>query len=63
MKVTKYFRQLITGNAAPELEKKIYLQIYTNCPEKWQLTDLETGDQYIGNMPVENQENLSWRKI
>ena len=47
MKRSNFVRKLISGKEALELEKKVFLQIYTNCPEKWQLTDLETGDQYI----------------
>tara|TARA_B110001454_G_C12333126_1_gene272742 strand:+ start:140 stop:331 length:192 start_codon:yes stop_codon:yes gene_type:complete len=63
MKRSNFVRKLISGKEALELEKKVFLQIYTNCPEKWQLTDLETGDQYLGNMPIDSTKNLSWRRI
>jgi hypothetical protein len=31
------------------LEKAKTLEVYTKCPGKWLLTDLETGQSYIGN--------------
>jgi hypothetical protein len=32
-----------------ELEKAIPLTVKTKCPEKWILTDRETGQTYVGN--------------
>jgi hypothetical protein len=53
-------RQLQTGQEAQELEKPITLTVYTKCPEKWMLIDLETGERYIGH-PTEGKN--SWKKV
>ena len=34
----------------------------TDTPQKWKLTDLESGEEYIGNTQV-NENSLSWQKI
>ena len=53
-------RMLKTGLQVPELDEPKILTVKTRCPEKWQLTDLETGEVYIG---YSTEGNLSWRKV
>jgi len=54
-------RKLIDGTKVEEYEKAIDLTIHTKCPEKWLLTDLETGQKYIGS----EKPNLygKWRRL
>jgi len=56
------FRTLPYGSGAvKELDKAITLEVYTKCPEKWMLIDLETGQVYTGS---ENQERgKQWKLI
>lgn len=42
-------RKLADGSEAKELDQPIALIIWTKVPEKWQITDLETGAIYIGD--------------
>jgi hypothetical protein len=42
-------RTLKDGRVVLDLEKAKTLEVYTKCPGKWLLTDLETGQSYIGN--------------
>lgn len=54
-------RKLLDGTEVPELTKSILLEVRTKCPKKWKLVDLETGEEYIGNMP--NEHHMYWKKI
>ena len=53
-------RTLTTGQVVPELDKAVTLTVYTKCPEKYKLVDMETGEEYIGQ---DNSEQKSWKKI
>lgn len=53
-------RKLKNGKEVPELEQAKILEVKTKCPEKWLLTDLETGEQYIGRS---TDGSLSWKRI
>ena len=55
-------RKLKNGVSVYELEKPVTLVIKTKAPMKWKLIDQETGEEYIGQTPTEQQPN-SWRKI
>lgn len=55
-------RTMKDGSTIKELEVAVQLSIYTKCPEKYKLTDLETGQEYVGNTP-NSGFGLSWRKI
>mgnify|MGYP001066276139 CR=1 FL=1 len=55
-------RKLKNGVSVYELEKPVTLVIKTKAPMKWKLIDQETGEEYIGRTPTEQQPN-SWRKI
>tara|TARA_B100000085_G_C18219937_1_gene381344 strand:- start:157 stop:390 length:234 start_codon:yes stop_codon:yes gene_type:complete len=50
-------RKLKNGGEVPELDKPVNLTILTKCPEKWQITDLETGRSYkaTGNLELYKQ--------
>lgn len=53
-------RTLIDGRVVPELEMPKTLTVYTKCPEKWVLVDMETGDRYNG---YSTEGSLNWRKL
>jgi hypothetical protein len=53
-------RILKTGEAVQEFDKPKTLTVYTKCPEKWMLVDLETGERYIGS-PADEKHN--WKKV
>ena len=53
-------RTLKDGSQVPELETAKTLKVKTKCPEKWLLTDLETGEQYIGHSTDGTND---WKKL
>ena len=55
-------RTLKDGSTVKEFDKAITLSVRTRSPEKWKLIDLESGEEYIGNTPVD-ANSLSWQKI
>lgn len=52
----------ISGAGVPEFDVAIRLKVVTRCPGKWKLTDMETGEEYIGQVPTENDTH-HWKKI
>jgi hypothetical protein len=52
-------RKLLDGKKVKELERAITLKVYTKCPNKYKLIDMETGDIYIG---IDNP-NSNWQKV
>lgn len=54
-------RVLLDGTALHELPQAVRLEVYTKCPTKYKLIDMETGEEYIGQDPIKNK--YSWRKI
>jgi hypothetical protein len=56
-------RKLLNGLEIEELEFSVELSVYTRCPEKWKLVDLETGEEYIGVRPIDRNKNKHWKKI
>jgi hypothetical protein len=54
-------RLLIDGTTVPEIDVPIELKIKTKCPWKWKLTDMETGEQYMGHLPKEG--DMDWVKV
>lgn len=52
-------RKLLDGKKVKELERAITLKVYTKCPNKYKLIDMETGDIYIG---IDNP-NSDWQKV
>lgn len=53
-------RKLKDGSEVKEMELPVTLTVYTRCPEKYKLVDMETGEEYIGYPTIGNS---SWRKI
>jgi hypothetical protein len=56
-------RKLKDGTKVDEIEFPISLIVQTKCPEKWKLIDLETGEEYIGVLPMDRIKNKHWKKI
>jgi hypothetical protein len=52
-------RKLLDGKKVKELERAITLKVYTKCPNKYKLIDMETGDIYIGI----DTPNSNWQKV
>lgn len=53
-------RRLQNGTLVEELVSPKTLTVYTKCPEKWMLTDMETGEVYTGHI---TDSNLNWKKV
>jgi hypothetical protein len=41
-------RKLLNGDKVEELENPVTITVYTKCPAKWMLVDMETGERYQG---------------
>lgn len=41
-------RKLLDGTYRKSFDSPITITIYTKCPGKWKLIDMETGQEYIG---------------
>lgn len=54
-------RKLLDGKEVEELENPIELKIITRCPQKYKLIDMETGQEYIGNLPEDTK--WDWKEI
>ena len=54
-------RKLLDGNEVEELDESVTLRVYTKCPTKYKLIDMETGEEYVGQDPRCN--NYHWEKI
>jgi len=54
-------RTLLNGDVVQQLSEPTELIIRTKCPGKYKLVDMETGEQYIGNMPDDTKWH--WRKL
>jgi hypothetical protein len=52
----------ISGASVPAYDVAITLKVKTKCPSKWKLIDMETGEEYIGQLPTE-QDTHHWKKI
>ena len=53
-------RTLLDGHEVEELDLPVTLTVYTKCPEKWMLTDMQTGEKYIG-YPTAGPN--SWKRV
>ena len=53
-------RKLQDGRDVEELEMPVKLEIYTKCPEKWLLIDLEPGEHYTG---YTSEGKRHWKKL
>jgi hypothetical protein len=57
-------RKLLDGTIVKELEEEeevTDLMIRTLCPNKYKLTDMETGEEYVGCLPEDTKYH--WKKI
>ena len=54
-------RKLQDGTEVKELPSAVQLVVYTRCPEKYKLIDMETGQEYVGTRP--SQGNLHWKRV
>ena len=55
-------RKLQDGTEAPAFDIAVRLKVTTKCPSKWKLIDMETGEEYVGQLPNENDTH-HWKKI
>ena len=53
-------RTLLDGTEVEDLDKAMTLEVYTKCPEKWLLTDMQTGEKYIG---YKTEGNNYWKRV
>jgi hypothetical protein len=53
-------RKLINGETVSELDPPVTLTVYTRCPAKYLLIDLETGQHYRGH---ETEGKNSWKLV
>ena len=53
-------RKLQDGTEVEEFDKAVTLKVYTKCPEKYMLINMETGEKYIGTRSTGLQD---WKKI
>jgi hypothetical protein len=53
-------RTLLDGRDVEEFDKPVTLKVYTKCPEKYMLIDLQTGERYIG---TRSQGNQDWKRV
>ena len=60
--MTNNTRTLLDGRDVPELTQAVTLEVYTKCPTKWMLVDLQTGERYIGNINPTEESNY-WTRI
>jgi hypothetical protein len=54
-------RTLQDGSYAPAYDVAVELSVYTKCPSKWKLVDMETGEEYIGQLPTINGD-YHWKR-
>lgn len=52
----------ISGAEVPAYDVVITLKVKTKCPGKWKLLDMETGEEYIGQLPTE-EDTHHWKKL
>jgi hypothetical protein len=60
--MTTKTRTLLDGRDVPEKDKAVTLEVYTRCPEKWMLVDLQTGERYIGHDDPSAGPN-HWKRV
>ena len=53
-------RTLQNNQIVQELDKAVTLEVYTRCPEKYKLTDMETGEEYVGYATMGKN---SWQRL
>ena len=56
-------RKLLDGTTVSVLDKPIELRVYTKCPQKYKLVDMETGEEYLGTVPDGTPNQYFWKRI
>lgn len=60
-------RKLQDGTEVQEEETAGTLEVYTKCPTKYKLVDMETGEEYVGvpfgTMHPNGLYPVHWKKI
>jgi hypothetical protein len=56
-------RILKDGSEVDSFDKPVDLIIHTKAPEKWKLTDLETGEEYIGSEIITDFAEILREKV
>jgi hypothetical protein len=57
-------RKLKNGTKVEELDTPVLLEVYTKCPSKWKLVDMETGEEYIGQDPeADKVQPQYWKRV
>lgn len=54
-------RKLLNGTEVSENDTPIELVIHTKAPGKWKLIDMETGQEYVGSLEL--NEYGHWIRI
>jgi len=54
-------RKLKDDSLVEELDYPITLEVYTKCPAKWKLVDMETGEEYVGSNEIARYQQ--WKRI
>ena len=55
-------RKLLDGTEVPEFDMRLELKVNTKCPQKYKLVDLETGQEYIGQVWTKDNPYF-WKNI
>ena len=57
-------RKMLDGKEVKAYKENVVLQVVTHCPSKWLLTDMETGEIYVGQKPIGGEKQVvHWKKI
>jgi len=51
-KATSSVRKLLNGTEVPENDTPVDLIVHTKAPSKWKLVDMETGQEYVGSIEI-----------
>jgi hypothetical protein len=54
-------RKLLNGTEVSENDTPIDLIVHTKAPSKWKLVDMETGQEYVGSLDL--NEYGHWIRI
>ena len=54
-------RTLKDGSLVDELTHAVTMKVYTRCPGKYKLVDMQTGEEYVGVIP-ESNDGYYWKR-
>ncbi len=52
---------MLSGEEVENLDSPVDLTIHTKCPEKWLLIDMETGQEYRGQ--IHPNKYGKWKRV